>query len=154
MVPRFIYYLGIKPIIVTEDLEIIKSIMVKNFDCFINRSYVPPLLKKGNVRGLLQLRDEEWRRVRRILTPTFSSKKLRMMSPLIQESCERLRNKMAAVSDTGSSVDVWEWFGIFTMEVILATAFSRDISSESGTENPLTKAAASISKPGEDLEIV
>ena len=146
--PTFIYYLGIKPVIVTEDLEIIKSIMVKNFDNFINRAYVPPLLKKGKVRGLLQLRDEHWRKVRRILTPTFSSKKLRMMSPLIQESCERLRNKMAAVSDTGSTVNVWEWFGAFTMEVILATAFSRDISSDSGKENPLTKAAASVFQSG------
>ena len=96
----FICYFGIKPVIVTEDLEILKSIMVKKFDNFINRSYNPPLLRKEKVRGLLFSRDETWRRVRRILTPTFSSKKLRMMSPLIQESCERLRNKMAAVSDT------------------------------------------------------
>ena len=146
--PTFITYLGIKPVIVTEDLEIIKLVMVKNFEDFINRSYVPPLLKKGKVRGLLQLRDEQWRRVRRILTPTFSSKKLKMMSPLIQESCDRLRNKMAAVSDTNSSVNVWEWFGMFTMEVILATAFSRDISSASDKDNPLVKAAASIFQIG------
>ena len=71
------------------------------------------------MRGLLFLRDEAWHRIHHILTPTFSSKKLKIMSPLIQESCERLKNKMAAVSDTGSNVDVWEWFGLFTMEVIL-----------------------------------
>ena len=146
--PTFITYLGIKPVIVTEDLDVIRSVMVKNFDDFINRTYVPPLLKKGTVRGLLQLRDEQWRRVRRILTPTFSSRKLKMMSPLIQESCERLRNKMAAVSDSDRSVDVWEWFGMFTMEVILATAFSRDISSASGKDNPLVKAAAAIFQTG------
>ena len=144
----FICYFGIKPVIVTEDLEILKSIMVKKFDNFINRSYNPPLLRKETVRGLLFSRDETWRRVRRILTPTFSSKKLRMMSPLIQESCERLRNKMAAVSDTGSNVDVWEWFGLFTMEVILATAFSRDVSLDGNKENPLIRAAASIFKGG------
>ena len=143
--PTFIIYLGIKPVIVTEDLEVIKSVMVKNFDNFMNRSNVPQLLRKeGKVPGLLMLRDEQWRRVRRILTPTFSSKKLKMMSPLIQESCERLRNKMAAVSNTNSTVDVWKWFGMFTMEVILATAFSRDISLENGEENLLIKAAASI----------
>ena len=146
--PTFICYFGIKPEIITEDLEIIKSIMVKNFDNFINRSNVPPLLRKEKVRGLLFSRDEAWRRVRRILTPTFSSKKLKMMSPLIQESCERLKNKMAAVSDTGSNVDVWEWFGLFTMEVILATAFSRDVSLDGGKENPLIRAAASIFEAG------
>ena len=146
--PTFICYFGIKPVVMTEDLEIIKSVMVKNFDNFINRSYMyaPGLFIKGKTRGLLSLRDEQWRRVRRILAPTFSSRKLRMMSPFIQESCERLRNKMAAVSDTDSSVDVWEWFGIYTMEVILATAFGRDISLHSVNceENPLIKAAAYV----------
>ena len=146
--PTFICYYGIKPIIMTEDLEIIKSVMVKNFDSFINRTTMPWLLNKEKVPDLFRMRDEQWRRVRRIVTPTFSSKKLRMMSPLIQESCERLRNKMVAVSDTDNSVDVWEWFGIFTMEVILAIAFSRDISPENGKENPLTRAAAAVFQSG------
>ena len=30
--PTFITYLGIKPVIVTEDLEVIQSVLVKNFD--------------------------------------------------------------------------------------------------------------------------
>ena len=142
--PTYICYFGIKPVVVTQDLEIIKSVMVKKFDNFINRPYLPRLLMKGKVESLFRLRDEQWRRVHRILTPAFSSKKLRMLSPLIQESCERLRKQMAAVSDTGSSVDVCKFLGIFTMEVTLAIAFSRDISSDSGKENPLTKATASI----------
>ena len=94
--------------------------------------------------NIVSLRGNDWRRARRILTPTFSSKKLRMMSPLIQESCKRLRNKMAAVSDTGSSVNVREWFGKFTMEVILATAFGRDVSSDNDKESPLIGAVTSI----------
>ena len=146
--PTFICYYGIKPIIMTEDLEIIKSVMVKNFDSFINRTTMPWLLNKEKVPNLFRMWDEQWCRVHRIVTPTFSSKKLRMMSPLIQESCERLRNKMVAISGTDNSVDVWEWFGIFTMEVILATAFSRDISPESGKENPLTRAAAAVFQSG------
>ena len=142
--PTFICYFGIKPVIMTDDVEIIKSVMVKNFDSFINRHYLPTLIMKGDVESILGLHGDQWRRVRRILTPTFSSKKLRMMSPLIQESCERLKNKMAAVSDTNSSIDVWEWFGMCTMEVILATAFSRDISADNDKDNRLTRAAVSV----------
>ena len=144
----FIYYLGIKPVVVTEDVEIIKSITVKNFDSFVNRSYVPPLLKKGKVRGLLQLRDEEWQRMRRILSPMFSSKKLRMMSPLIQQSCKRLNEKISTVNNSGESVDVWKWFGLFSMEVILATAFGRDVDFQHNKETPIVKAAASIFRTG------
>ena len=83
---------------------------------------------------------------RLILTPTFSSKKLRMMSPLIEECCKRLKNKLVAVSDTDSSIDVMEPFSIFTMEVILATAFSRDIHLEGDKEHPLMKAATGYFK--------
>ena len=135
--PTFIAYLGIKPVIVTEDLEIIKSVMSKNFNSFNNRGKVFPLMSRSDI---LELRDEHWAIVRRTITPTFSSKKLRMLSPLIQESCEKLVNKMAAVSNTNSSVNVWEWFKNFSMQVILATAFSRDISLENSQEHPLSKA--------------
>ena len=92
----------------TQDLEVIKSVTVKNFDCFVNRPYVPALLRRANVLGAGMLRDSQWHRVRRIVIPTFSIKGLKMMAPLIQECCERLRNKMAAVSDIKSSVNVYE----------------------------------------------
>ena len=42
---------------------------------------------------------------------------------------------MAAASDTGSNVDV---LGLFIMEVILATAFSQDISLDDGKVNLLS----------------
>ena len=146
--PSFTYYLGIKPIVVTEDLKAIRSILVKNFDSFINRTEFPRLLKKRNEPALPMLRNEKWRRVRRMLTPTFSGKRLKMMSPLIQECCVKLRNKMAAISDTDTTIDVYKWFGAFTLQVILTTAFSRDISSDNVEENPLTKAAASVFRSG------
>ena len=144
--PTYICYYGIRPMIMTQDLEIIKSVMVKNFDCFVNRPYFPALLRRANVQDLSLLRGSQWRRVRRIVTPAFSTKKLKMMAPIIQECCKRLKNKMAAVSDTESSVNVSQWFKMFTMELILATAFSRDVSSEG--ENPLARVAASLYESG------
>ena len=109
--PTFTYllqYFKIKPVIVTEDLQIVKSILAKNFDKFINKSYTPGYTRGQKMLGLMHVCNQHWPRVHRILTPTFSSEKLRIMSPLIQDCCERLRNKMAAVSDTDSTVDVHE----------------------------------------------
>ncbi|XP_065920447.1 cytochrome P450 3A9-like [Dysidea avara] len=118
----------------------------EEFEQFINRDFAPPLLKKQikkDTRDLFFSRGEDWRKMRHIVSPTCS-KKLRMMAPLIQESCERLNEKMSTVSNSGESVDVWKWFGLFTMEVILATAFSRDANMQRSSDNPLTKAAASV----------
>ena len=142
--PTFICYFGIKPVIMTQEVEIIRSVMVKNFDSFVDKHYVSRLL--GIVEGIPMMTGDQWRRVRRILTPTFSIKKLRMMQSLIEESCTRLRNKLVAVSDTDSSINVCRWFGIFTMEVIFATAFSRDIHLDSDKEHPLMKAATDYFK--------
>ena len=151
--PTFMCYLGINPIIITEDLKIIKSIMVENFGSFVNRPNMPQPARRRKERGLVFLRDEQWRRIRRTLTPTLSSKKLRMMTPLIQATCKRLRNKMAAVSNTDKSIDVWQWFGMFTIEVILVTAFGRDVDSGNGKGNSLTSVACKVFQswgPGAD----
>ena len=72
--PTCICYFGIKSVIMTQDLEVIKSATVKNFDCFVNRPYIPTLLRRANVLGEGMLRDSQCRRVRRIVTPAFSIK--------------------------------------------------------------------------------
>lgn len=104
--PTFVYYLGARAVIATEDMEIIKSIMVKNFDCFCNRFHVPLPHKKGKVTFLPMMCNEQWRNVRQVMTPTFSSKKLRAMIPLIEQRCDKLKDKMATVCDTDKSTNV------------------------------------------------
>ena len=47
------------------------------------------------------------------------------MEPLIADSISRLLLKFEKAADSGKSVDVLEYFGRYTMEVILASAFGR-----------------------------
>ena len=47
------------------------------------------------------------------------------MEPLIADSVSRLLLKFEKAADSGKSVDVFEYFGRYTMEVILASAFGR-----------------------------
>ena len=130
------------PVVITTDLEIIKSVMVKGFDNFVNRVPAPVILLKKETEVLSLLRDNKWRKIRRIMVPMFTSKRLRMMTPLIEDCCERLRNQMVEVSDSNRSIETWEWFGPYTLGVILTTGFGRDISAD----NPLTKSAAHIAE--------
>ena len=89
------------------------------------------------------MRNAVWR-LRCLLSPIFSTKKLRMMAPLIQKSCERLNENMPSVSNSDKSVDMWKWFGQITMEVTMATAFSQDVDNQKSSDDSLTKAVASI----------
>lgn len=77
--------LGRSPMITVADPEMLKYILVKDFHKFQNR----PDVMRGNApmdKGLFDARDEAWRKVRSILTPTFSALKLKELVPLINDA--------------------------------------------------------------------
>jgi cytochrome P450 len=84
----------------------------------------------------------DWKQTRAIVTPTFSSKKLKDMAPLVERICDSLNERMEEISKGNESAEVWRLFGQFTMETILATAFGRQVNVLKGEANELTKAAA------------
>ena len=94
------YYMGVMPRILVSDLEILKEILIKQIDTFTNRpvsensfllqsrvwSLIWPTsliwIKQDVPRGqptLISLRDLRWKEIRHILTPTFSSHKLKLV---------------------------------------------------------------------------
>ena len=95
----FAVSLGRKPSLVVADPEMLKSVMVKDFMSFHNRMIpLPPPPMNANV---FSARDETWRRIRNILTPSFSSKKMKLMVPLIEESCDIFLKELDQIADTG-----------------------------------------------------
>ena len=86
-------YLGRSPMITVADPEMLKNILVRNFHKFQNR----PEVMRGNApmdKGLFDARDEAWRKVRSILTPTFSALKLKELVPLISDAVNILLEKL------------------------------------------------------------
>ena len=47
------------------------------------------------------MRDGDWKRIRTILNPTFSARKMKGMVSMIEESFDRLMAKTGKVADTG-----------------------------------------------------
>ncbi|KAK7799769.1 hypothetical protein U0070_022635 [Myodes glareolus] len=93
----------------------IRKVLVKEFySVFTNRqcSGIKGLLRKG-VSGC---ENEEWKRVRVLLTPTFTSGKLKEMFPIIQKI-----------------------FGAYSMDVITATSFGVNIDSLNNPQDPFLK---------------
>jgi len=78
--------LGSKTIVI-RDLEIAKHILVKDFDYFIDRRQFD-LSKKANkyfVGMLTTLTGEKWKTMRGIMSPVFTSGKLKSMMPIIHK---------------------------------------------------------------------
>jgi cytochrome P450 family 9 len=75
------------PNFIITDAELIKQITIKDFDHFVNhdKSLGEDLDKiSGNM--LFTLTDEKWRNMRNILSPIFTSSKMKMMFGILSES--------------------------------------------------------------------
>ncbi|TMS05342.1 Thromboxane-A synthase [Larimichthys crocea] len=70
------YYLGRRPVVVVADPDMLRQVMVRDFSSFSNRMTVR-FATKPMSDCLLLLKNERWKRVRSILTPTFSAAKMK-----------------------------------------------------------------------------
>ncbi|KAL9967762.1 hypothetical protein ACROYT_G026054 [Oculina patagonica] len=102
--------------------------------------YFDYVKKYGKVFAIC-LGSDNWKRIRNILTPTFSAGKMKLMVPLIEKSCDTLVEKLNKIADSGQSVDMLDWFSQLTFEVILATAFGVDANIQMGENAELLEKA-------------
>ncbi|XP_008481706.1 cytochrome P450 6k1-like [Diaphorina citri] len=121
------------PVLVLTESEIIKHVLIKDFDVFTDRGFFEsdePVLKI-----LFGLTGDEWRKMRNKLSPTFTSGKIKEMFPLM-ETCGRNLETILTTLDYNKkhqSIDVKEYLGRYMTDVIGSTVFGLEINS---LENP------------------
>ncbi|XP_029910105.1 thromboxane-A synthase-like [Myripristis murdjan] len=128
------YYLGRMPVVVVADPDILRQVTIKEFSTFPNRQYVINHTKPVS-DGLQLLRDEHWKRVRGILTPSFSGAKLKEMVPLINTTINTLMNILNAHAKSGEAFDIHRCFNCFTMDVIATVAYGIQLDSQSNPDD-------------------
>lgn len=129
------YYLGRRAVVVVADPDMLRQIMVKEFTSFPNRMTIRAATKPMS-DCLLMLKNEHWKRVRSILTPSFSSAKMREMVPLINTATDSLLKNLDAYEASGESFDIHRCFGCFTMDVIASVAFGTQVDSQNDPDDP------------------
>ena len=140
--PNYLLFMGIAPMIVTQDPEMIKDVLVRKFDNFVDRTPDDANLLKSILKAnksLATSTGDNWRRLRRTITPGFSGKKIKLLSPIIETSCKQLTEAIGKAADEDTSTDVTECFDAFSMEVILTSIFGRSCNLQNGV-NDLSKA--------------
>ncbi|XP_011407053.2 PREDICTED: cytochrome P450 3A17-like [Amphimedon queenslandica] len=126
--------------------------MIKKFDNFTERKkefgFLTEIRKKAKISSImLSMNKQDWKRTRAIVNPAFSTKKLKMVLPLIERSCDTLVEIFSDISRKNNGAELWRIFGQFDMEVILAAAFGCQVNILKGEKNSLTKAAIGIFTP-------
>ncbi|XP_074025901.1 probable cytochrome P450 6a23 [Leptinotarsa decemlineata] len=122
-------YAFFTPVFIPIDLDLIKSIMLKNFHHFVNRGgYVNE--EADPLSGhLFSLEDEKWRNLRTKLTPTFTSGKLKMMFQTLVACTSGLEDILSEHSILQDAVDIKDVSARFTTDAIGSVAFGIDCNS-------------------------
>lgn len=120
--PYFGFYALNTPYLVLKDPELIKRIMIKDFQVFPNRFfYCDPNIDPAMGYSLLGIKNPHWKSLRMKLSPIFTSGKMKMMMPLMKECGENLQNFIKTVLD--EKAEAKEIAGKYTTDVIATCAF-------------------------------
>ncbi|KFU86671.1 Cytochrome P450 3A24, partial [Chaetura pelagica] len=106
----------------------------------------PPIIKTVHVdlAGMLQdavsvAEDEQWKRIRTVLSPTFTSGKLKEMFPIIKHYGEALVKNVQKQVENDNSISVKDIFGSYSMDVVTSTSFGVNIDSMNNPKDPFVR---------------
>uniref|UniRef100_A0A1B0CWX5 Cytochrome n=1 Tax=Lutzomyia longipalpis TaxID=7200 RepID=A0A1B0CWX5_LUTLO len=129
---------AMKPILVVQDPELLKTLTIKEFDHFTDHQPVgvrdiDPLFS----HSLIMLEGNKWREMRSNLSPAFTGSKMRLMSALIVEICEQMVDylKTEAKEKGPQAYEMKELFSRVATDIIGTCAFGIKVDSLKEREN-------------------
>nr|XP_031848283.1 cytochrome P450 9e2-like [Nomia melanderi] len=118
------------PVIMIRDPELLKSIAIKHFDHFPDhRSFGSLNIDPFFAKNLLLLRGERWKEVRALLTPAFTSSKMKEMFKLMSECAANMADHLAALKEENNVIELKDIFTRFANDVFASCAFGISINS-------------------------
>ncbi|CAG9807632.1 unnamed protein product [Chironomus riparius] len=129
-----------KPSLVIKDPEIIKQVLVKDFNNFENHVGGSDDHDPIGRDNLFLSKDGLWRNLRKKLTPFFTSGKMKSMFPFLDKIGDNLLEHMDKMSSSENCVEmkVKDKLSLFTTDVIASVAFGVDAN---GLNNPKSEFA-------------
>nr|QDK54778.1 cytochrome P450 family 3 subfamily A [Mugil incilis] len=128
-------YDGRQPVLCITDPAMIKSVLIKEcYSLFTNRRNFRlngPLYDAVSIAE-----DDQWRRIRGVLSPYFTSGRLKEMFEIMKNHSANLIRSMKVEADKDKPLEMKEYFGPYSMDVVTSTAFSVDIDSLNNPSDP------------------
>ena len=143
------------PMLIVTDPDVLKEITVKDFNNWTDR-YLPghgDLQQKIVQQGVFFSKGMSWKRIRRIMTPTFNSTKLKNLTLHMNLTSRRLADKLKEFADAGRPASAKNCFGAFALDVICGTAFGLDTDALTDAAVPFMTHAQGLMKMDKYLQI-
>ncbi|XP_055692002.1 probable cytochrome P450 6g2 [Lutzomyia longipalpis] len=125
------FYFFHKPSLLIRDPELIKRILVKDFNNFPDRRLTPDPQTDGVGFNIMPVtKGDTWKKVRGHISPVFTGVRMKNFFALLSEVAKVFEKKMARDTQNGCHVyDVKDLFGHLTLDMIAICAFGIETNS-------------------------
>ena len=130
-----------RPVIVLRDLELIKSVAIKNFEHFTDhRPFVDPAADPLFGVNLFSMKGDKWKETRNMLSPAFTSSKMKTMFELMLVCVSNAVDYLSELpAEARNMLDTKEFFTKYTNDVIASCAFGISVNSLKNPNNEFYK---------------
>lgn len=111
------------PSLLLRDPEIIKNVLVKDFDKFHSRGILINEEKEPLQGHLFSLSGSRWRNLRVKLSPTFTSGKMKMMFGTVADCGRELQLCLEPLASKGETVEIKDVLARYSTDIIASCAF-------------------------------
>lgn len=136
-------FYGLTPRLVIADPDVLLQMAIKDFEKFQNRELSHP--NSYNAHMIFFIKDDHWKKVRSLMTPTFTSGKIKRMFKLL-DSCaddlvECFRDQVPkSDSKKLAIVNLKETYNMYTIDAITTCCYGIKLERASGTTDLKTAA--------------
>lgn len=113
------------------DPELVKTVLVKDFDHFVDRRNFKMQTERDKIFNdiLTNTTGEHWKGIRSVLSPSFTSGRMKGMFPLVEKKADDLVHHCHKKQRENSTIPLRRSFGLYTLEVISSCAFGMETTS-------------------------
>lgn len=134
--------------LLVNDLDLIKQIIVKDFEHFTDRRGKFSEEARPLSTNLFSLTGEKWKKLRVKLTPTFTSSKIRYMFDVVGQCSIQMLSYLEELELKNAPVDVKTLMSKFTTDVIGSSSFGMECDSFKHPDTEMRRMGRKLFEPG------
>ncbi|XP_072264690.1 cytochrome P450 3A9-like isoform X1 [Pyxicephalus adspersus] len=140
-------YDGRQPVLAILDPVVIKTILVK--ECYTNFTNSRNFGLNGPFESALTIaEDDQWKRIRTVLSPTFTSGKLKEMFQIMKDYSNTLVKNIQVYVAKDEPCPMKDVLGAYSMDVITSSSFSVHVDSLNNPNDPFVTKTKKLLKLG------
>jgi cytochrome P450 family 6 len=140
-------FLFFKKVIVITEPEVVKEILVKNFENFHSHGFdmdekIDPL-----ITNVFFVKGQQWKDMRSKLSPIFTSGRMKMMFPIVASKADRMIEFLESQIGFEGSIEIKDVLMSYSAESIISVAFGIETNVHGNPKDPFKKAMLDITDP-------